>query len=125
MKKACIWQFIISFFLSNLMFCQLDNDSVSLKKNKSELRLRLGIDLFQPIISQLDKDINGLELVGDFQIKENLYISGEIGTLNRNQQSELVNFKTSGSYIKIGGDFNMYKNWTGMNNQIYFISKLM
>ena len=74
MKKACIWQFIISFFLSNLMFCQLDNDSVSLKKNKSELRLRLGIDLFQPIISQLDKDINGLELVGDFQIKENIYI---------------------------------------------------
>ncbi len=119
MKKACIWQFIISFFLSNLLFGQLENDSISLKKNKSELRLRLGVDLFQPIISQLDGDINGLELVGDFQVKENLYISGEIGTLNRNQQSELINFKTSGSYIKIGGDFNMYKNWTGMNNQIY------
>ena len=119
MKKACIWQFIISLFLSNLLFAQLDNDSISVKKNGSELRLRIGIDIFQPIISHIDKDISGLEIVSDFQIKENLYISSEIGTLTRNQQSELINFKTSGSYIKIGGDFNMYKNWTGMNNQIY------
>ena len=119
MKKACIWQFIISLFLSNLLFAQLDNDSISVKKNGSELRLRIGIDIFQPIISHIDKDISGLEIVSDFQIKENLYISSEIGILNRNQQSELINFKTSGSYIKIGGDFNMYKNWTGMNNQIY------
>ena len=119
MKKVCIWQFIISLFLSNLLFAQLDNDSISVKKNGSELRLRIGIDIFQPIISHIDKDISGLEIVSDFQIKENLYISSEIGTLTRNQQSELINFKTSGSYIKIGGDFNMYKNWTGMNNQIY------
>ncbi len=119
MKKVCIWQFIISLSLSNLLFAQLDNDSISIKKNRSELRLRIGIDIFQPIISQIDKDISGIELVSDFQIKENLYISSEIGTLSRNQQSELINFKTSGSYIKIGGDFNMYKNWLGMNNQIY------
>lgn len=119
MKKVCIWQFIISLFLSNLLFAQLDNDSISIKKNRSELRLRIGLDIFQPIISRIDKDIGGIELVGDFQITENLYISSEIGTLSRNQQSELINFKTSGSYIKIGGDFNMYKNWTGMNNQIY------
>ena len=119
MKKVCIWQFIISLFLSNLLFAQLNNDSISIKKIRSELRLRIGIDVFQPIISQIDKDISGIELVSDFQIKENLYISSEIGTLSRNQQSELINFNTSGSYIKIGGDFNMYKNWSGMNNQIY------
>ena len=119
MKKVCIWQFIISLFLSNLLFAQLNNDSISIKKIRSELRLRIGIDVFQPIISQIDKDISGIELVSDFQIKENLYISSEIGTLSRTQQSELINFNTSGSYIKIGGDFNMYKNWSGMNNQIY------
>mgnify|MGYP003314457235 CR=1 FL=1 len=119
MKKVCIWQFIISLFLSNLLFAQSDYDSISIKKIRSELRLRIGIDVFQPIISGIDKDISGIELVGDFQIKENLYISSEIGTLIRNQQSELINFKTSGSYIKIGGDFNMYINLSGMNNQIY------
>jgi hypothetical protein len=92
MKKVCIWQFIISLFLSNLLFAQLNNDSISIKKIRSELRLRIGIDVFQPIISQIDKDISGIELVSDFQIKENLYISSEIGTLSRNQQSELINF---------------------------------
>ena len=119
MKKACTWQFIISFFISNLLICQSDKDSLIIKEIKPELRLRVGIDLFQPVISQFDSNINGLELVGDIQLNENIYISSEIGVLNRSQQSELINFKTSGSYIKIGGDFNMYKNWTGMNNQIY------
>ena len=119
MKKACTWQFIISFFISNLLICQSDKDSLIIKEIKPELRLRVGIDLFQPVISQFDSNINGLELVGDIQLNENIYISSEIGILNRSQQSELINFKTSGSYIKIGGDFNLYKNWTGMNNQIY------
>jgi hypothetical protein len=31
----------------------------------------------------------------------------------------LYNYTTSGSYIKLGVDYNTYENWYGMNNSIY------
>jgi len=122
MKKVCTWHYIISFlfvFNLNLLSAQSKSDSLLIKKEITPLTLRFGIDLFQPAISQFDKTIKGFEIVGDLRIKEDIYISTEIGTLERTQQSELINFTTSGSYIKLGADLNMYKNWTGMNNQVY------
>mgnify|MGYP000051649906 FL=1 len=122
MKTACTWHCIISFiFIFNLQLlsAQSKKDSLVNDKIKVPLTLRFGVDLFQPAISQFDKTFKGFELVGDLRVKENLYLSSEIGTLERTQQSELINFTTSGSYIKFGFDFNMYKNWTGMNNQVY------
>ena len=35
------------------------------------------------------------------------------------KQSEQINFTTSGSYYKIGIDYNMYDNWEGMNNNVH------
>ena len=122
MRTACIWHYIINLIFiinSQLAWTQSSKDSLSLVKEKPPLTLRFGIDLFQPITSKFDKTFDGFELVGDLRLNENLYISSEIGTLERTQQSELINFTTSGSYIKLGIDFNMYKNWTGMNNQVY------
>jgi len=122
MKTACTWHYIISFiFIANLqsLSAQSKNDSLVNDKIKAPLTLRFGIDLFQPAISQFDKTFKGFEIVGDLRINENLYLSSEIGTLERTQQSELINFTTSGSYFKFGIDFNMYKNWTGMNNQVF------
>lgn len=122
MKTACTWHYIISFiFLISFqsLFGQSKSDSLVNEKVKAPLTLRFGIDLFQPIVSQFDKTFKGFEIVGDLRINENLYLSSEIGTLERTQQSELINFTTSGSYFKFGIDFNMYKNWTGMNNQVF------
>ncbi|MDG2371263.1 MAG: DUF6048 family protein [Flavobacteriaceae bacterium] len=122
MKTACIWHYIISFiFIANLqsLSAQSRNDSLVKDKIKAPLTLRFGIDLFQPTMSQFDNTFKGFEIVGDLRINENLYLSSEIGTLERTQQSELINFTTSGSYLKFGVDFNMYKNWTGMNNQVF------
>ena len=122
MKTACTWHCIISFiFLISFqsLFGQSISDSLVNEKVKAPLTLRFGIDLFQPIASQLDKTFKGFEVVGDLRVNENLYLSSEIGTLERTQQSELINFTTSGSYFKFGIDFNMYKNWTGMNNQVF------
>ena len=41
------------------------------------------------------------------------------GTKKKTQQSERINFTTNGTYLKLGFDYNMYKNWKGMNNAIY------
>mgnify|MGYP001158514594 CR=1 FL=1 len=120
MKQVCTWHFIISFiFTLNLVRAQSANDSLINIKDNTPLTLRLGVDLSQPFISLFNKDFSGIELVGDIRINETMYISAEVGNQQKTQQSELTNFTTKGTYLKIGGDLNMYKNWTGMNNQVY------
>jgi hypothetical protein len=81
--------------------------------------LRVGIDLSKIIMSTLDDNYTGIELVGDFRIKPNLYIAAELGNEKKTNQEDLYNFTTSGSYIKLGVDFNSYENWFGMNNLIH------
>ncbi|SFR44755.1 hypothetical protein SAMN04490243_1631 [Robiginitalea myxolifaciens] len=92
--------------------------------------LRVGVDLSRILISTLDDKYTGLELVGDYRLKQNLYLAAELGTETReisetldNENGvniiELYNFESSGSYLKLGVDYNTYENWFGMNNSIY------
>lgn len=92
--------------------------------------LRVGIDLSRILISTLDDKYTGLELVGDYRLRQNLYLAAELGNETReisetldNENGiniiELYNFESSGSYLKLGVDFNTYENWFGMNNSIY------
>lgn len=81
--------------------------------------LRVGVDLSKILMSTLDDDYTGIELVGDFRLKPNLYLAAELGNEKKTKQEDLYNFTTSGSYIKLGVDFNSYENWFGMNNLIH------
>ena len=92
--------------------------------------LRLGIDLSRPVISVLNEDYTGLELVADFRIRDRLFIAAEIGNEEKGLEeilgdeeigpsSSIYAFTTSGSYIKAGVNYNTYQNWYGMNNVIY------
>ena len=92
--------------------------------------LRVGIDLSRPIRSLVDSDYTGFEIVGDFRIKDRLYLAAELGNENRSRaetfgndsnpnQFEIYDYETRGSYIKLGVDFNTYQNWYGMSNLIY------
>ncbi len=74
MKTACIWLYTISFlcfFNIQSLIAQPIYDSISIKKEKTPLTLRLGIDLLQPILGQFDKTLNGFEFIGDLKIKKN------------------------------------------------------
>ena len=82
-------------------------------------KLRFGFDPIKTVLSQTDNNYNGIEIVGDFSLFKNLFFAIEFGTEDKTKQSEKINFTTTGSYIKLGADYNMYKNWKGMNNQIY------
>ncbi len=93
------------------------NDSITNKNNP--IRLRAGIDLFKPIISQFNSDYQGIELVGDLNFYKNIFIAAELGSEKKTIQSEQINFTTNGSYLKLGVDYNLYKNLKGMNNSIY------
>ena len=92
--------------------------------------LRVGVDLSRPLRSFLNDDYTGLELIGDFRITNKLYLAAELGNEEFTQFEELgnennpaiteiYNYTTSGSYIKLGVEWNTYENWYGMNNTIF------
>ena len=82
--------------------------------------LRVGVDLAKPIRSLLEKGYTGFEVMGDFRLTKKYYIAGELGNEKKDRIESNLSSRASGSYIKIGADYNAYKNWFGLNNAIYF-----
>jgi len=124
MKKKQIYLFIISIWSStNMVVSQTElNSSDSLVVNDKILninKLNLGLDLFKPIKSSSDGDNLNYEIVGDLQLTENLYLAGEYGIVDRIIEDENINFNSSGSFLRIGFNYNMFENWIGMDNSIY------
>ncbi len=128
MKQVHIWLFIINLFIYLAIASAqevLEEDQMEElidtlnKREKKPYTIRFGVDLSKPLIAQLDKDYFGLELVGDIRLFSEFYGAIEIGNEKKTQQSERINFSTTGTYLKLGFDYNMYKNWKGMNNAIY------
>ncbi len=118
-------QNILKFCISILFFAvsfsanaqeETFKDSIKLK---DKYGLRLGVDISKPIISIFDDKIKGFEIVGDFRIRKNIYAAAEIGYYERDTEEDFINFSSKGSYLKIGGNINLYQNWGKMNNEIY------
>ncbi|WP_224484799.1 DUF6048 family protein [Robertkochia aurantiaca] len=117
---------MLRYFINSLLIClpmilsaQITGDSIQLPVDyKEKYGLRVGIDLSKPLRSTLDENYQGLELVADFRISQKWYIAGELGTEEKTTLEDTYDFTTSGSYLKIGADWNMYDNWYGMQNII-------
>lgn len=86
---------------------------------KQKYGLRVGIDLSRPIVSFFQDNYTGLEFVGDYRLTNKLFLAAELGNEKKTKQEELYNFTTSGSYVKLGVDFNTYANWYGEQNSIF------
>ncbi len=93
-----------------------ENDSITYQQKYG---LRLGVDLSKVVMTLIDEDYTGFEINGDYRIKKNLYIAAEIGTEEKTTTTDYLNITAQGSYLKAGIDYNMYKNWFGMENMIY------
>ncbi|MBQ4915770.1 hypothetical protein J8L85_15045 [Maribacter sp. MMG018] len=91
---------------------------------KQAYGIRAGIDLSRPIISALDDNYKGFEIVADYRLTQKLYIAAELGTEDKTKQEDLYNFTTTGSYIKVGIDNNTYANWYGEQNSIHMGGRL-
>ncbi|MDX1364671.1 DUF6048 family protein [Arenibacter latericius] len=81
--------------------------------------IRIGIDLSRPLTSALKDGYTGMEIVADYRLTTNWYAAVELGNEKYTKQEDLYNFTTSGSYIKLGADYNTYSNWYGMHNIIH------
>lgn len=93
-----------------------ETDSIVYKTNYG---LRLGIDISKPILRQFNSSYNGLELVGDFRLSKVFYAALEIGFEEETTQEDYTNSTAKGNYIRMGFNFNAYKNWLDMNNEIF------
>ena len=124
MKKRQTYLFIISLIIpSSMVFSQAEselNDSLTIKDKILNInKIRLGFDIFKPIKSSSDGDNLNYEIVGDLQITENLYLAAEYGLTDRLIKDENINFNSNGSFLRFGFDYNMFKNWVGMDNSIF------
>ena len=86
---------------------------------KSPYGLRLGIDISKPIKASFDKSYSGFEIVGDYRISKRFFVAAEIGYEEENTVEDYSNSTAKGSYMRVGFNFNSYKNWLDMNNEIF------
>ena len=86
---------------------------------KQKYGIRLGVDLSRPVTKLMATGYSGIEFVGDYRYNEKLYLAGEFGREKKTKQEDLYNFTTTGSYIKLGVDYNTYANWYGEQNSIF------
>jgi hypothetical protein len=103
---------------------QAQNDSIISTVNDSlkiklKYGLRVGGDIGKLIRSFTDNDYTGFEVNADYRIKRALYIAGELGIEEKITSNDYLNVTTSGTYLKAGIDYNLYKNWLDMDNMIY------
>jgi hypothetical protein len=85
---------------------------------KDRYGLRVGLDIVLPFYTLFSDDKKGFELVGDFRLTNRIYLASELGYRDYTEQADYYNFSTKGQYIKLGVDYNAYKNWIGMENMI-------
>ncbi len=120
-----MYKFFISIIL--LIFCvdvyAQKLDSSKTKKDtityKTGYGLRLGIDISRPALSIVDKSFSGLELVGDYRISKNWYAATELGYEEEITFEDFTTSTSKGTFIRLGANYNAYRNWLDMNNEIY------
>ena len=126
MKKQHISSYFISLFSFLLIGVSLhaQNDSIISTVNDSlkiklKYGLRIGGDVGKLIRSFTDDNYTGFEVNADYRIKKSLYVAGELGIEEKTTINDYLDVTTSGTYLKAGVDYNMYRNWLNMDNMIY------
>jgi len=120
MKQLHTYLFFISLFISGTILSQETTISARDTLPPAEkYGLRVGVDISRIIRSALNDDYSGFEVNADYRIYKNYYLAGELGNESFLRDEENINIEGSGSYIRVGADYNAYNNWYGMQNSIY------
>ncbi len=105
---------ICLFLGSSLSHAQ--NDSLIYKERYG---VSLGLDLFKLARTAYDDNYSGFEINGDYRFTDEIHLAAEIGNDQFTFDENNLVVESKGSYIKLGANYNFYKNWIGMQNQIY------
>lgn len=107
---------LLFIFISFSLFAQEENKEENPYKDR--YGLRVGIDIFNPVYALFEEERKGLEFVADYRIAKRFFIATEFGYLENKDYEDYFSYTANGQYIKVGADFNAYKNWIGMENMI-------
>lgn len=120
MKMKLTLLFFISLFCSaQIVLAQKKNETLTDTVPKIEkYGIRVGVDLAKPLRTLIEDGYSGFEIMGDFRVTKKFYAAVELGNEKKDWTEPYVSSKTSGSYAKIGFDYNAYENWLGMENAI-------
>jgi len=121
MKIQLMLKYIISLIFLFTFFplaAQLGKEAKDTATYKDRYGLRVGIDIVRPVYSAFSDDTKGFEIVGDYRVTNRFYIATELGYRDQTTYEDFFDFTTKGEYIKLGVDYNAYKNWLGMENMI-------
>jgi hypothetical protein len=66
-----------------------------------------------------ESNYKGLVINTDYKLSDKFFIASEFGQEKKYTKNEILDFETKGSFLKIGGNYNLYKNRPGLNNEIY------
>ncbi len=122
MKLQSIYLFFISSFL--IVFCSFSQETKKDTVNYKDIYgLRIGLDLSNPIRTLIDSDRKSIEIVADYRINKKFYAAAEVGFLDNFREEDNFDFTTNGQYLKLGINYNTYKNWLNMSNEIYLGSR--
>ncbi|MHA7059364.1 DUF6048 family protein [Aquimarina sp. M1] len=120
MKQLHTYLFFINLLISGTILSQETNISARDTLPPAEkYGLRVGVDIGRLIRTAVNEDYAGFEINGDYRVYRNYYIAAEIGNESLKRDEANINVEGSGSYIRFGIDYNTYKNWYGMQNNIY------
>ncbi len=116
--SICFLCFVVDGFSQEQKKDTLNNqlDSISYKTSYG---LRVGIDISKPILAQFNSSYSGLEIVADYRISKNFYIATEFGFEEETSEEDYSNSTSKGNYLRLGINYNAYKNWLDMNNEIF------
>jgi hypothetical protein len=92
------------------------NDSLA---DREKFGLRVGTDISKLLRTAFQDDYSGFEILGDYRVYKDYYAAAELGNETIGYEEDNISITSRGSYIKLGGDYNAYENWTGMQNLIF------
>lgn len=124
MKKKPIYIFIISllFGFQFSAFAQNEEDEAEVLPDsisfKEKFGLRVGIDVSKLARSFIDDNYTGFQIQGDYRLNENLVPAVELGHEDFNSEENYFTANSSGEFIKLGANYNVYDNLLGMQNEI-------
>ena len=123
MKPVLPLKYITSLLLL-ISFCGFAQDTELPESEIDSLRqtnwgFRVGINILPPLVSIIDKDDQGLEIIADYRFKQNWYLAAELGRESYFGSEDFFDYNTKGNFAKIGVNYNAYNNWLDMNNEIF------
>ncbi|MFD2561152.1 DUF6048 family protein [Aquimarina rubra] len=122
MKQLHTYLFFISLLISGTILSQETETNISARDTlppSEKYGLRVGTDIARLIRTAVNEDYSGFEINADYRVYRNYYLAAEIGNESLLRGETNIEVEGSGSYIRFGIDYNTYKNWYGMQNNIY------